>query len=54
VRADAWRSLGVDSLRPVIPDLNFRVACHTISRKQHFLASVLRIFHRFTFHESHR
>jgi hypothetical protein len=31
-----------------------RVARHTISRKQHFLASLLRIFHRFTFHEAHR
>jgi hypothetical protein len=33
---------------------NYRFARHTISRKEHFLASVLRIFHRFTFHEPHR
>jgi hypothetical protein len=31
-----------------------RIARHTISRKEHFLASVLRILHRFTFHEPRR
>src|SRR5437763_14974549 len=32
----------------------FTFARHTISRKQHFRPSVLRIVHRFTFYEPHR
>jgi hypothetical protein len=44
---------GLASLK-VCSGHNFRLARHTISEKQYFLASVLRIFHRFTFHEPHR